>query len=137
MAVGQVRGRRHFWILSLQWLNGVNSNFSSRQKCFKFVAPLKSGNVFYHSVQNLLSSSLLFKNINIKIYWTTILPAVLFGCEIWSPALREERRLRVIDHRVLRRIFGPKRDEVTGDWRKLHKEELHYLYSSSNFVRVI
>jgi len=72
---------------------------------------LKLGNACYHSVQNLLSSSLLSKNLKIKIYRTIILPVVLYGCETWSLTLREERRLRVFENRVLRRIFGPKRDE--------------------------
>jgi len=62
---------------------------------------------------------------------------VLYGCETWSPTLREERRQWVFENRVLRRIFGPKRDEVTGEWRKLHNEELIDLYSSPNIVRVI
>jgi hypothetical protein len=61
----------------------------------------------------------------------------LYGCETWSLTLREEHRLRVFENRVLRRIFGPKRDEVTGCWRKLHNEELHGLYSSPSIVRVI
>jgi len=74
---------------------------------------LMSGIACYHSVQNLLSSSLLSKNLKIKIYRTIILPFVLYGCETWSLTLREERRLRVFDKRVLRRIFGPKSDEVT------------------------
>ena len=68
----------------------------------------------HYSVQNLLSSSLLLKNIKIKIYRTVILPVVLYGCEAWSLTLREEHRLRVFENRVLRKIFGPKRDEVTG-----------------------
>jgi len=97
---------------------------------------LKSGNACYHSVQNLLSSSLLSKNIKIKIYRTIILPVVLYGCETWSLTLREERRLRVFENRVLR-IFGPKRDEVTEEWRKLRNEELNNLYSSPSIVRVI
>ena len=75
---------------------------------------LKSGNACCHSVQNLLSSSLLSKNLKVEIYRTV----VLYGCETWSLALNEERRLRVFERRVLRRIFGPKRDEVTGKWRK-------------------
>jgi hypothetical protein len=66
-----------------------------------------------------------------------MLTVVLYGCETWSLILREERRLRVFENRVLRRIFGLKRDEVTGEWRKIHKEELHDLYSSFNIVRVI
>ena len=85
---------------------------------------LKLGNACYHSVQKLLSSRLLSKNLKIKIYRTIILPVVLYGCESWSLTLREERRLRVFENGVLRRIFVPKRDEVTGEWRKLHNEEL-------------
>jgi hypothetical protein len=61
----------------------------------------------------------------------------LYGCETWSLTLREENTLRVFENRVLRRIFGPKRDEVTGEWRKLHNEELHILYSSPNIIRQI
>jgi hypothetical protein len=70
---------------------------------------------------------LLSKNIKIKIYKTIILPVVLYGCETWSLTLREEQRLRVFENRVLRRISGPMRDEVTGDWRKLHNGEVHNL----------
>jgi hypothetical protein len=77
-----------------------------------------------------LSSRLLSRNVKVKIYKTIILPVVLHGCETWSLTLREEHRLRVFDNMVLKRIFGPKRDEVTGEWRKLHNEELHNLYSS-------
>jgi len=86
-------------------------------------------------VQNILSSGLLSKNLKIKTYRIIILPVVLYGCETWSLTLREERRLRVFESRVLRGIFGPKRDEVTGEWRKLHNEELNYLYCSPNIVR--
>jgi hypothetical protein len=75
---------------------------------------LKSRNACYHSVQNLLSYSLLSKNLKIKIYRTIILPVVLYGCETWSLTLREESRLRVFENRVLRKVFGPRRDEVTG-----------------------
>jgi len=96
-----------------------------------------SGNVCYRSVQNLLSSRLLSKNLKIKIYRTVTLPAVLFGCETWSLTLREERKLRVFENMVLRRISRPRRDKVTGEWRRLHNEELNDLYSSPNIVRVI
>jgi hypothetical protein len=98
---------------------------------------LKSGNACYHSAQNLLSSSLLSKNVKIKIYRSIILPVVLYGCESWSLTLREECRLRVFENKVLRRIFGPKRDEVTGEWRRLHNKQLYTLYSSQNIIRVI
>ena len=87
-------------------------------------------------MQYLLSSS-LSKTIKIKIYRTTILPLVLYRCETWSLTLRVERRLRVFENRVLRRLFGPKRDKVTRAWRKLLKEQLNNLYSSPNTVRVI
>ena len=74
-----------------------------------------------------MSFSLLSKNINMKIYRIIILPVVLYGYDSWSLTLREERRLRVFENRVLRMIFGSKRDEVTGEWRKLHNEELNDL----------
>jgi hypothetical protein len=80
---------------------------------------------------------LLFKKLKIKIYRTTsiILPVLLYGCETWSLILREERRMRVFENRVPRRVFGPKRDEATGEWRKIHNEELSDLYSLPNVVR--
>jgi hypothetical protein len=90
----------------------------------------------YHSVQNLSSSRLISKNLKIKIYKTVILPVVLYGCETWSLTLGEEHGLRVFENRVLRRIFGPQREE-DGSWRKLHNDELHNLNSSPNIVRVI
>jgi hypothetical protein len=74
------------------------------------------GNTCYHSVQSLLSSCLLSRNIKVNIYKTVILPVVFCGCKTWSITLREEHRLRVFGNRVLRRIFGPKRDEVMGEW---------------------
>ena len=92
---------------------------------------------FEGTVHNLSSSSLLSNNTKIKLYRTIILPVVLYGCETLSLILREERRLRVFENTVLRRIFGPKRDEVTGEWRKLHNENLNDLYSSPNIIRVI
>jgi hypothetical protein len=80
---------------------------------------------------------LLSKKLKIKIYRTTTLPVVLCGCESWSLTLREEHRLRVFENRVFRSIFGPKRDEVTREWRKLHNEELNDLYHSHKTVQVI
>ena len=83
--------------------------------------------VFHFAIQKL----------KIKAYRTIILPVVLYGCETWSLTLTEERSLRVFENRVLRRIFGPKRDQVIREWRKLHNEELNDMYSSPNIVRVI
>jgi hypothetical protein len=80
---------------------------------------------------------LLSKNTKIWVYRTIILPVVLYGCETWSLTLREEQRLRVFENRVLRRIFGPNRDEATGDWIRLYNQELNDLYSSPNIIRVI
>jgi hypothetical protein len=97
---------------------------------------LNSGNACYYSVQNLLSSRLISKNLKMKIYKTVILPVVLYRYETCSLTLGEEHRLRVFENRVLRRIFGPKREE-DGSWRKFHNDELHSLYSSLNIVRVI
>ena len=87
-------------------------------------------------MQNILSSTLLSKNIKIQVYRTIILPFVLCGSETWSLTLREVRRLRMYKTRVLR-IFGPRWDKVMGEWRKLHNEELSDLYSSPNIIQVI
>jgi hypothetical protein len=84
-----------------------------------------------------LSSSLLSKNVKIKIYRTIILPVVLYGCENWSLTLREECRLRIFENRVLKRVLGPKRDEITGEWRRLHNKDHYALYSSPNIIRVM
>jgi len=107
--------------------NSIQEEINSRSK---------SGNACYHSVHNFLSSSFLYKNIKIKIYRTIILLVVLYGCETWSHTLMKERRLRVFENKVLGNIFGPKRDEVKGEWRKLYNEELSDLYSSPDIVRV-
>jgi hypothetical protein len=87
-------------------------------------------------VQNLLSSRLLSKNVKVRIYKTIILPVVLYGCETWSLAEKEEHKLRVYENRVLR-IFGPNRDGVTGGCRKPHNEDRHILYSSPSKIRII
>jgi hypothetical protein len=85
----------------------------------------------------VILACLLSRNVKVKIYKTIILPVVLYRCETWSLTLREEHRLRMFENRVLRRIFGPKRDEVTGKWRKLHSVELHNLYSSLDIIRQV
>jgi hypothetical protein len=113
-----------------KYLGTTPTNQNSVQEEMK--GGLKSGNACCSLVQNVLSS----KHIKITIYRTTILPVVLYGCETWSFTLREERRVRVLENRVLR-IFGTKRGEETGEWRKLHKEEINDLYSSPNIFRVI
>jgi len=91
---------------TLTYQNSIQEEIKSR---------LNSGNAFYHSVQNPLSYNLISKNIKIKICRTIILFVVLHGCEAWSLILREKRRLRVFENRLLRRMFGPKKDEVTGE----------------------
>ena len=115
-----------------KYLGTALTNQNSIQEEIK--SRLKSGNACCHSVQNLLSSSLLSKNLKIKIYSAIILPVVLYGCETWSRTSREESRLRVIEDR---RMFEPRRDEVTGEWRKLHNEQLNDLHCSSSIVRAI
>jgi len=95
---------------------------------------LKSGNASYHLVQNILSLILLFKNI--KIHRTIILPIFLCGCDTSSLSWMGERRLRVFEYRVLRRVFGPRTDKVSGKWRKLHNEGFTYLYSSTKTAGV-
>jgi hypothetical protein len=105
--------------------NSINEEIRSR---------LKTGNACYHLAQNILSCSLLSKNIKIKIHRTIILPVVLYGCNTWSLTLREVHRLRVYENRVLWRIFGPRRDKVIEEWRRLHNKELNGLYSSQILV---
>jgi hypothetical protein len=78
---------------------------------------------------SLLSSRLLSRNVKVNIYKTIILSVVLYGCETLSLTLREEHRMRVFENRVVRKLFGPKRDDVTGESKKLHNEEFHNMYS--------
>jgi hypothetical protein len=98
---------------------------------------LNSGNACYHSVRKLFSSRLLSVNVEVRIYEIVIFPVVLYGCETCFLTVREEHKLRVIENRVLRKIFGPKRDRGTGGWRKLHNEELLNWYSSPSIIRII
>ena len=123
---------------------GSGSNFSLEIYMYKLTnqnsiheeikCRLKAGNSCYYSVQTLLPSRLLSKNLKIKIHNTIILPVVLYGCETWSLTLREESRVRVLEKRTLRRIFGPNKD-ANGEWRRLHNEELQSLYRSPDTVR--
>ena len=110
----QMENRSFEMVEEFKYLGKTLTNQNSMQEEIK--SRLKPGNACNHSVQNLLSSSLPSKNLKIKIYRTIALPVVC-GCETWSLTLREERRLRVSENRVLRRVFGPRWDEVTGEWR--------------------
>jgi len=116
-----------YWGTTLSNQNSVQEEIKSR---------LKSGNACYHSVQNILSSCLLSKDTEIKIHRIMILPVVLYGCDTRPLTLMEDRSLRVFENRVLK-IFGPKGDEVTREWRKVHNEALNDMYSSPNIIRVI
>jgi hypothetical protein len=98
---------------------------------------LNLGNACYHSVQSLLSSCLMSRNVTVKIYKIIILPLVLYGCKTWFLTLREEHSLREFKNRVLRRTLGPKQENVIGEWRKLYNEERHILYQSPNIIREI
>ena len=92
-------------------------------------------NACYYTLEKILLSGLLSKKLKVKTYKTIILLVVLYGCETWSLTLREEHRLRVFKNKVLRKIFGVKRDEITGEWRELHNAELHAFYSLPNIIR--
>jgi hypothetical protein len=100
---------------TLTYQNSIQEESKSRSK---------SWNACYYSLQNLLPSSLLSKNRNIKIQRNIILPVVMCVCETWSLTVREERRLRVLENRMLVRIFGPKGDKVVGEWKQLYKRNL-------------
>jgi hypothetical protein len=119
----------------LKHLRTTVTNQISVQK--EITRRMNSGNAYYHSVQNRLSSRLLSKNVEIRIYKIIILSVVLYGCETWSLTLSEEHRPKVCENRVLRRIFGPKRDGMIRSWRKRDNVDLHNLYSSSNIIRML
>ena len=93
------------------------------------------GNGVYISLEKILSSCLVSKKLKVNTYKTITLPVVLYGCKTRSLTLREEQRSMVFENKVLRKIFVVKRDEITGEWRKLHNAELHALYSSPNIIR--
>jgi len=119
-----------------KYLGRTLTNQNSIQE--EMTSRLNSGNAYYRSVQNLLSSSLLSKNLKIKNKQNYNSDCFfLYGCETWSLTLKEERKMKAFENRMLRRIFGRRRDEVIGEWKKLHIEELYDLNSSSNSVPVI
>ena len=122
-------------VAEFKYLGALITNRNEIQKEIKH--RLNSGNACYYALQRLLSSRLLSKNIKLKIYKTVILPVILYGCETWTLTLREEKRLRVFENKVLRKIFGPKRDEETGEWRRLHNTELKDLYGKPDIIRTI
>ena len=95
------------------------------------------GNACYYSLEKILSSRLLSNKLKVKTYKTIILPAKLYGCETWSLTLGEGHRLRVFENKTLRKIFGAKKDKITGELRKLHNFELRVLYSSPYIIRNI
>jgi len=129
-------GNRSFErVAKFKYLGTTSTYKNSIQEGVK--SRLKSGNAYYHSVQNIWSSSLLSKNIKLIKIYRTIIFLVLYGCKTWSLRLREKRRLTVSENRVLRIIFWPKRDEVKGEWRKLRNDDLNDLYSPPNTFRVI
>ncbi len=127
-------------IIQFKWWKSSNI-WEKVKKSEFFQEDIKSnlmlGNACYYSVQKLFSSSLLSQNLKNKIYSSIISPLFFYGCETLSLTLREEHRLRVLENRVLRRIFGFKREGVRGERRKLHNEELNDLYFSSNIVLVL
>jgi hypothetical protein len=108
--------------------NCMNEEINSR---------LNSGNASYHLIESLFSSHLLLRNIKVEVYKTIIVPFVLYGCDTSSLILRQEHRLRVFENSFVRRIFLPQRDDVTGEWRKLHNEEHHDLYLSPDSMKQI
>jgi hypothetical protein len=118
-----------------KYLGTTLTNQNSIQEEIK--GRLKLGIACYLSVKNLLFSSLQPTNMKMNIHRIITLHVVLYGCETWSLILREKQRLRVFENRVLRRILGPKRDKVTGEWRELHNQEFHDLCSSPIIVQVI
>jgi hypothetical protein len=133
--LGKIANRSSDNVSQFKYLGTTVTNQNFIQEEIK--GRLSSGNDCYHSVQNLLSSRLLSKNIKMRIYKTIILHAFQYGSETWSLTFREEHRLRVFGNRALRKIFGPKRYEVTGGWRKLHNGELHDVYASPSVIRTI
>ncbi|KAJ4448531.1 hypothetical protein ANN_10549 [Periplaneta americana] len=121
--------------MKFKYLGATVTNMNDTREEIKH--RINMGNACYYSVEKLLPSSLLSKNLKVRIYKTVILSVVLYGCETWTLTLREVQRLRVFENKVLRKISGAKRDEVRGEWRKLHNTELHALYSSPDIIRNI
>ncbi|KAJ4427864.1 hypothetical protein ANN_23868 [Periplaneta americana] len=132
----QLRGHRTDpKVKQFKYLGATVTNINDTREEIK--RRINMGDACYYSVEKLLSSSLLSKNLKVRIYKTVILPVVLYGCETWTLTLREEQKLRVFENKVLGKIFRAKRDEDIGEWRKLHNTELHALYSSPDIIRNI
>ena len=112
--------------LKYQGVTAINTN----DICEEIKRKINMGNACYYLREKILSSRLLSKNLKVNTYKTIILTVVLYGCETCSLTLKEEQRLRALENKVLRKIFGTKRDEITGEWRKLHNIELHAVYYS-------
>ena len=98
---------------------------------------LNSENACYYALQGLVSTQLLSKNIKLKIYKTLILPVILYGFDTWTLTLREETILQVFENKFLSKIFGPKRDDQIGEWRRLHNGELYDLYGKPDIIRIV
>ncbi|KAJ4443799.1 hypothetical protein ANN_05579 [Periplaneta americana] len=126
--VGRLEGRRPLETQSRRWEMGYDG-----RDWINLAQDRNRWRAYVRAAMNLLLS----KNLKVRIYKTVILPVVLYGCENWTLTLREEHGLRVFDKKVLRKIFGAKRDEVTGEWRKLHNTEQYALYSSPDIIRNI
>ncbi|KAJ4431821.1 hypothetical protein ANN_20426 [Periplaneta americana] len=122
-------------IEKVKYLGATVTNINDTREEIKH--RINMANACYYSVEKLLSSSLPSKNLKVRIYKTVILQVVLYGCQTWTLTLREEHRLTAFENKLLRKIFGAKRDEVTGEWTKLHNAELHALYSSPDIIRNI
>jgi hypothetical protein len=136
MSCSQKREQKHSIKIANRSFEDVAILMYQNSRHEEIKSSLNSGNACCHLFQSLLSSHLLSRKLKVKIYRTIILPVVLYGCETRSLTLREEHRQRVFENRVLRRIFEPERDEVMGEWRKLHSGELHNLYSSRDIRQI-
>ena len=131
--VGLIENLSFEKVEKFKYLRVMVTNANDNRKEIK--RTINMGNSCYYSLEKILSSHLLSKKLKVKTNETIILAVVLYGCETWSLTLREEHRLRVFENKALRKIFGVKKDDITGEWRMLHNAELHALYSTTNIIR--